>query len=336
MKVRGITYDTGFLPGGRLTRETFDPETVREEMRVIAEDLHCTAVRITGGHPERLSVAARHAADAGLEVWFSPFPCEMTTEELTPYFAECAERAEEVRRGGAEVVLVTGCEMSLFAAGFLPGDTVHERIAAVMKGDPELYPRFAAIPRLLNDFLAETAGTARKIFGGRLTYASGDWEAVDWTPFDVVAVDAYRDQRNAETYREEMRARFRHGKPVVVTEFGTCAYTGAGARGGMAWAIVDWTATPPRLDGDYHRDEGEQVRYFRELLDVFEEEGVDGAFWFTFAGYGNPYDPDPRRDLDMSSYGVVRLLQGGGREPKEVFHAMAAAYGSAGQARAAT
>ncbi|WP_182906208.1 hypothetical protein [Microbispora sp. H13382] len=335
MRGRGINYDTGFLPGGHISRETFDSETVRAEMRVIAEELHCTAVRVTGGHPERLDVAARHAADAGLEVWFAPFPCEMTTRELAPFFAECAGRAEELRRDGAEVVLVTGCELSMFAAGFLPGDTVFDRISGLMKGDPEVYARFAGIPALLNPFLTETARAAREVFGGRVTYASGDWEGVDWSPFDIVAVDAYRDERNAATYREGLRSLFGHGKPVAVTEFGTCAYTGAGARGGMAWAIVDRSRRRPRLTGNFTRDEGEQVRYLHELLGVFEEEGVDSAFWFTFAGYGLPYDPHPRRDLDMASYGVVRLLKDGGREPKEVFHALAAAY-SGGRAEAAT
>ncbi|MEW9527240.1 hypothetical protein [Microbispora sp. NPDC049125] len=327
MRTKGINYDTGFFPGGYNTRVTFDPETVRREMLTIANDLHCTAVRITGGDPERLSVAARHAADAGLEVWFAPFPCEMTLEELAPLFADCAERAEAVRRGGAEVVLVTGCEMSLFSAGFIPGGSVYERIAALGSGDHEVYAGLAEMPARMNAFLAETVEAARKVFGGRITYASGEWEDVDWGPFDIVSVDAYRDADNAATYREGLRSRKGLGKPVAVTEFGTCAYAGAGARGGMAWAILDWTAEPPQLDGDYVRDEGEQVRYLQESLAVFEDEGVDAAFWFTFAGYGTPYHPDdPRLDLDMASYGVVRILGDGGQEPKEVFHALAAAY----------
>jgi hypothetical protein len=87
----------------------------------------------------------------------------------------------------------------------------------------------------------------------------------------------------------------------------------------------------PRLDGDYVRYEGEQVRYLRELKDVFAEEGVDLAFWFTFAGYGMVTDPQPRRDLDLASYGLVRLLPGGppagyqglGWEPKLAFQALA-------------
>lgn len=48
---KGINYDTGFTSSGHSSREFFDPEQVEREMRVIAEDLHCNAVRITGGDP---------------------------------------------------------------------------------------------------------------------------------------------------------------------------------------------------------------------------------------------------------------------------------------------
>jgi hypothetical protein len=77
MRARGINYDTGTFPGDQLTRKAFDPGAVRQEMAVIADDLHCDAVRVSGRNVERLSVAARHAADAGLEVWFSPFPVDL-------------------------------------------------------------------------------------------------------------------------------------------------------------------------------------------------------------------------------------------------------------------
>jgi 2-keto-3-deoxy-L-rhamnonate aldolase RhmA len=42
------------------------------------------------------------------------------------------------------------------------------------------------------------------------------FERVDWTPFDYVAVDAYRAAHNAATYREEIRDLHRHGRPVAV------------------------------------------------------------------------------------------------------------------------
>jgi hypothetical protein len=76
-----------FLPGGEISRPEFDPEIVRREMQVIASELHCTAVRITGGDPGRLGIAAERATAAGLQVWFSPFPCELTTGQLAPLFS---------------------------------------------------------------------------------------------------------------------------------------------------------------------------------------------------------------------------------------------------------
>jgi hypothetical protein len=266
-------------------------------------------------------------------VWFAPFPCELTTDQLTPLFADCADRAEHLRRGGANVVLVTGCELTLFAAGFLPGGTVYERIKGLQSGGQQLYAAFAALPGKLNGFLATTAEAARRRFGGPLTYASGMWEPVDWGPFDIAATDAYRDAGNAGTFRSELRKQLQHGKPLAVTEFGCCAYAGAGGRGGMGWAIIDDSTGQPCLDGDYVRDESEQVRYLEELHGIFAAEGVDLAFWFTFAGYVLVHDPDPRRDLDLASYGLVKMLPGGpgtgyqglGWEPKLAFGALASA-----------
>jgi len=334
MRGRGITYDTGFFPGGETSREAFDSDVVRRELQVVAEDLHCTAVRITGGDPERLSLAAGHAAESGLEVWFSPFPCEMTPDQMLPYFADCAERAEDLRHQGARIVLVTGCELSLFAAGFIPGENAYARIAAVTSGDPELWASLSELPARVNAFLAEAAATAHKRFGGKVTYASMLEEDIDWSPFDIVAVDAYRDAHNASGYRDELRRCFAFGKPVAVTEFGCSTFRGAADDGGLGWAIVDEQADPPRLTGRYVRDEAEQVGYLHDLLGVFEQEGVDSAFWFTFADYNLPHDPNPSRDLDMASYGVVKVLANGHGatypdmrwEPKASFYALAAAY----------
>src|SRR6476659_6295243 len=124
---KGITYDTDFINLGVSTREPFDPDVAKREMQIIRHDLHCNAVRVTGGDLDRLEIAATHAAAAGLEVWFSPFTCDLTTDALLDFLADCAERAERLRQQGAEVVLLTGSELSLFTKGFLPGDTLKER-----------------------------------------------------------------------------------------------------------------------------------------------------------------------------------------------------------------
>ncbi|QUQ71131.1 hypothetical protein [Kutzneria sp. CA-103260] len=325
MRARGINYDTGFEPGDELSRPVFDLADVRREMRVIAEELHCTTVRISGADPERIAQAAAIAAEFGLEVWFAPFPCDLTSEEMLPLFVDCATKAEQVRLNGAEVVLVLGCEVSLFAKGFLPGDNVYARLDGVMNGKPETYAAFATAPEKIKAFLAQAAAAVRERFGGKITYASGLWEDIDWTPFDIVSVDGYRDKENAATFRDQLATRTKWGKPLAITEFGCCTYAGAGDRGGAGWAIVDDKADPPRLNGDYVRDEQEQVRYLRDHLAIFEEVGVDTALWFTFASYNAPYNPDPRYDLDMAAYGVMRVTEEG-LVPKEVFAALAEAY----------
>jgi hypothetical protein len=220
-----------------------------------------------------------------------------------------------------------------------------ERIDNVMNGGPELW---AIMPDALgraSAFLTETADAARKQFGGPITYASGTWEHVDWRAFDIVACDAYRDGGNRETFRDQVRGLFQHGKPVAITEFGSCTYRGAADRGGLGWMVLDThtDADEPFINEDLVRDEQEQARYATELLAVFEELGVDSAFWFTFAGYRLPHRAEPRTDLDLASYGVVKMLDApatGTRypgmpwEPKAVFDTLASS--NAGNSAATT
>lgn len=337
MRWKGINYDTGFVTvGERLSRESCDPLQVRREMEVIARDLRCNAVRITGGDPARIALAAEYALGEGLAVWFAPFPTNMTAEELIPYFAACAQAAETLRQPPSHVVFVLGCEMSLFNSGFIPGATMQERMQAMM--NPALLASQSVSPdeleRRFNAFLAQAVAAAREQFAGPVTYASGAWEQVDWSLFDIVGVDAYRDAGNYSTYRERLRAYFSHERPVVVTEFGCCTYQGAQDRGGLGWAIVDRAARPPRLTEIVVRDEQTQVDYLTETLDILEDERVDGAFWFTFASYTYPYNADPRHDLDSAAYGVVRMLEGATGEqypgmpwePKLSFYALADRY----------
>jgi hypothetical protein len=102
--------------------------------------------------------------------------------------------------------------------------------------------------------------------------------------------------------------------------------------------VIDWDdRARPHLAEPVVRDEEEQARYVRELLDVYDEEGVDAAFVNTFARRDLPYSDDPGRDFDTASFGVVRVLEQGRTgtaypglpwEPKAAFHALAA-YGRA-------
>jgi hypothetical protein len=69
---------------------------------------------------------------------------------------------------------VTGCELTLFNPGFLPGKDSYDRIARMVRPGPRLYASFARLLKRLNAFLAETVDAVRSRFGGPpLTYAAG-------------------------------------------------------------------------------------------------------------------------------------------------------------------
>ncbi|HZM75867.1 MAG TPA: hypothetical protein VFC19_09085 [Candidatus Limnocylindrales bacterium] len=101
MRAFGINYDTGFVSAGSTTHEPVEPETVRRDMRVIREELHCDAVRVTGGVQDRLELAARFAAEAGLEVWYCPFTNGLDRDGLMAFVLDGAEagRAAAAQRG---------------------------------------------------------------------------------------------------------------------------------------------------------------------------------------------------------------------------------------------
>src|SRR5437763_13817983 len=110
MRIKGITYDTGFVNSGRTTKENFEPKIIQRELHIIKNDLHCNAVRITGGDVNRLEIAAQLAASEGLQVWYCPFTCDLTRDELLSFLIDSAQRAERIRIKGHEVVFVTGSE----------------------------------------------------------------------------------------------------------------------------------------------------------------------------------------------------------------------------------
>jgi hypothetical protein len=169
---------------------------------------------------------------------------------------------------------------------------------------PEKHHFKRVLPQTSKHFLT----VIREHFHGQLTYASGSWENVDWKVFDFVGIDYYRDGHNKKNYREKLRTYFKYEKPVIILEFGCCTYQGAEDKGGHGWAIVARSQTPHQLKGKFIRDENVQVEYLKELLNIFKEEKVNGAFLLTFVMPIYPFNEDPRYDLDMASYSVVKVL----------------------------
>jgi hypothetical protein len=338
MRAKGMTYDTGFVRAGVISRTDFDPEVVRRELAIIRDDLHCNAVQVIGGEPGRLELAACYAAELGLEVWFSPYPLELTAGEILSLFADCAERAERLRAGGAEVVFVTGVELILMTRGSMPGTTGEDRLGLLLS-QPDRRERLREVSVHVNDFLRDAVAVVRERFRGRITYASLQIERVDWTPFDLVSVELIRSAEVAGQFRAGVRSLVAGGKPLAITGFGVATYRGAGDRGGRSMEILECdeqTGAPARLNGQYVRDEAGQATYLRELLEIFDTEGVDSTFVFLFALDNFPHRPDgdPRHDLDLASPSIVKILEGRRGdtypdmtwEPKAAFTAVAECY----------
>jgi len=355
---KGVSYDVGRVMGGNW-RPVFDPQVAQRELEIIKNDLHCNAVRICGLDIQRLSTAAGLALELGLEVWLSPEMWDKSQPETLAYITKAAAAAEKLRQQYPErLVFLVGSELTLFMQGIVPGRTVMQRLS-----NPSFWGTVKAGKHNppLNAFLAKANQAVRGEFHGQVSYASLLGETVDWSPFDFVGVDHYRAASIKDRYIEMLTPSFAHGKPVIITEFGCRTYQGADSTSeGMAGDIVDHTPNPftiltyltnvartalfgtqlppPRMRlkrGNYRRDEALQAGELTDQLNVLDGAGVDGAFIMTFISPTAPYNDNPRRDLDMNSYSLVKSYGGGRKgaaypdmpwEPKESFKAVADYY----------
>src|SRR5262245_45404911 len=134
MNRKGINYDIGTISHeGARSREDLDPATVKREMEIIKNDLHCNAIRISGHDIDRLTRAGELALQQGLEVWLSPSFVEATEQQTLDYFADCARAAEKLRQQLPHVVFITGCELTMFMKGLVTGDDMFKRMSTFMR-----------------------------------------------------------------------------------------------------------------------------------------------------------------------------------------------------------
>jgi hypothetical protein len=304
VRAKGVCYDVGRVLDGLNWRPVFEQAEVRRELEIIRDDLHATAVKIHGQDLARLTWTAQAALGLGLEVWLSPELWDHGPGDTLDYLAEGARAAEGLRREfPGRVVLSAGTGLMFFMPGFIDGATTAERLS-----HPDLVGQIVSAARSgrLTDFLGQAARAARGGFGGQITYASLPFERVDWSAFDIIGVDLYRDCATRERFPQLVRDLCARGRPVAVCEFGCCPYRGAQDAGSHGFDIVDYAASPPRLKGDYIRDEHVQAAELAEALEIFDREGVDAAFVFTFSAPLNVYCEDPRYDFDMASFSLVK------------------------------
>ena len=323
MNRKGVCYDVGRVMIGSNWRPKFDLNVVHRELEIIKKDLHCNAVRICGLDIERLMAATQDALTQGLEVWLSPEMWDKSQEETLQYLTKAAIAAEPLRQGyPGKLVFSLGSELTLFMQGIVEGANFFERM-----NNPSFWENIRAGKnnKPLNSFLSKANTIVREVFHGPLTYFSVPLETVDWTKFDFIGIDFYRDARIKDAYGKMVNVYLAYNKPVIIGEFGCCTYQGAEKLGGSGFIILfgmmadylnpdkvlpkgiaDMIKIPQQIDGHYVRDEGLQARELAEQLSVLDAAGVEGAFVFTFISPNSPYNKDPRYDGDMASYSIVK------------------------------
>ena len=327
LSYRGVVYEVG---EGETPGTAWSPARMRADIRVIAHDLHASAVKVTGDGVERLTSTAAAAAERGLNVWLEPTLADVPQRDILDHLAQTGRFAERLRRQGAGVHFSVGCEFMLFVPGIVPGATVQERIENLLSGnfDP------VRTARLLRRFTARAAAVGRSVFHGTMTYAAAEDEDVDWSLFDLVGIDYYAYFHRRSDYIRDLSKYTRFGKPLAITEFGCCTYEGAPEQGGMGWYVVDDTKNPPEIKGDLVRSERTQAAYLTDVLSAFESMNLYAAMAYTFVTPDAPHRRKRRLDLDMASYSIVKSIKDDPRdpasdwhwEPKESFHALARRY----------
>jgi hypothetical protein len=326
LTLRGITYDCGTeFARGDPSRAHWLIDDVRHDLRVIRDELGCNSVSLYGTLLPRIVDAARVALDLGLHVALQLRSIDVDRATTLARIVEAARAARDLA-AGPRVMLNLGCEMSLFTNGFLPGRDFRRRIGNLRWSWPWI---LLANPRLAA-FLRRAVAAARAEYPGELTYSSGSWETPDWKVFDFVGVDLYRERENLADYPGALRRYFAHGKRVIVTEFGCCAYEGAEDLGGSGWMAMDFSSAPPTVKPGHVRNERVQADTIGGLIDLYQAEGVHGAYVYDFLQTANLHRADARHDLDMAGYGIVKptpRADGGVTwEPKLAFGAVAGRY----------
>jgi hypothetical protein len=301
--------------------------SVQNDLKVISQELHCTAVTLIASRSADLVEAARYALDLGLRVYMRPQVADARRQHLADHTRTVAAEAEVLRQQyGDRVTMVLGTELSLTSRVVVPVRSEYLRLQIILRLGRFFMNR---ITRRVNALVTDLAHVARQEFHGPVTYAAAYWERMDWTDLDLVGVNLYRMGDDGDGYSQRLRSLVQSaGKEVVITEFGCGAHIGAEERGPGAFFIVNWFADPPRVRRGHVRDESTQARYLRELIDLYTVSGVHGCFVFTFAMPDFPFHTDPQLDLDMAGLGVVKTVPGSPDRwiRKEAFHAIADRY----------
>lgn len=333
--IKGINYNAGieYAPSSPRAGK-IDIDSLKKDLAII-KDLGCNAIRMYGSHLDKLKLYSEEALKEGFELWISPRLINGNEKDTVSFVKESARLSEGLRKQYKNVVLMVGNELFMDSIVIFNAPMIFNRAeylqkyikyTFILKGKPdEKAEKFISeSDKALKAFLAKLAKGARKYFHGKITYASMPWEKVDWDMFDIVSSNLYKNQWNSAYYGGELQKLKSYGKPAAITEVGICAYKGASKLGGSSHNIVNY---PERtIKEEIIRDEQEQADYLKELIKLYMKEKLYAAFIFDFKEEWKTYSHEPRKDLDLSSYGIVKVMPDGKIVPKKAFSVVKKLY----------
>jgi hypothetical protein len=332
MQYKGVTYDVGteYVPN-ILTKDHFNLELVNKDMDAIKNQLNCNSVRIYGKESQKLILAAESALQQGLNVWLSPRLINENQESTLSHLKWIATAFEILKQKypSQELIFIIGGELTIDMAGLVPGDFISERIKQVLnplafiKSALGIKPKYE---KTFNQFLQTAFSVVKEVFSGKITYSAGIWEKVDWSYFDFISINLYKASFNKASYNRTLKKMVSTGKPLIITEFGCCAYEGADQKGPDGYGVLDFSKNPPLFKEKCIRNEKVQADYIIDLLQTYDKEHVTGAFVFDFCMEKYTHNATPENDYDLAAFGITKSFGKGTWTPKESFYEIGKYY----------
>jgi len=333
IKVRGINYNAGIEYNPLFpVANKIDLTKLRKDL-ILIKKLNCNAIRFYGSYIDKLILYSQEALKKGFEVWISPRLINGDKKQTIKFVGEASKKAEELRKKYKKVIFIVGNELIIDSAGIFPFSTIPEKMEALrvyltLKNIKDKTNRIKEISKSINnflrridtktkDFIEDIRKEATKNFKGKITYASFPSEEVDWEKFDIISINLYKNQWNESTYKEKLRQLKQYKKPIAITEFGTCAYIGASKKGGSAYDIIDYKTNT--IKEGIIRDENEQSEYLKDLIELYKKENIFATFVFDFKEEWKIHRKNSKKDFDLGSFGIMKVLENGKIFPKKAF-----------------
>mgnify|MGYP001572747758 CR=1 FL=1 len=310
MKFKGINYNAGIDYNQCGEGSEINPKEFLSDLKWIKK-MNCNSIRLYGSHNQKLLKYTKLALQNGFIVWTSPRYIGTNKHETLSLLLDFSKQLEKTRRND-NLFLIIGNEFTIDMQGLVAGNTQMQRAMNYKN----------AKSNALNIILSKFVPEIRKVFGGKITYASLITENIDYSLFDYIGLNYYWYFGNMLNYASRLKnLSKKYEKKIIITEFGTCCYKFASFLDGAAYYPIQQLKLheKPILKWMIIRDEKEQIKYLKRCFKNFEEVNVEGAFIFDYAEKWKTFIPH-KRCMDLASFGIMKNHENGKIIPKLAFN----------------